>query len=99
MINAIIKGLFWLVTRIFTLIMAPLILTITALFPNLSQTILNINSFLTSGLLYVRSILHLFLIPDSLMILFFNFFIVLNTMFFACITVFFCINVYNKFKL
>lgn len=99
MINAIVKGLFWLITRLFTLIMAPIILTITALFPNLSQTILNMNSFLTQGLLYVRSITRLLLIPDALLVLFFNFFIVLNTIFFAGITVYFIVNVYRTWKL
>lgn len=98
MFNAIIKGIFWLISRLFTMTMAPLIITITALFPNLSTTILNMSSYLTSALTYVRSILHLFLVPDALMLFFFNFIVILNTMFFTTIAFYFIVNVYKKFK-
>ena len=38
MINAIIKGIFFLITKLFDFLLSPIILLITALFPSLTST-------------------------------------------------------------
>lgn len=45
MINAIIKGIFSLITSLFNALLSPIISLITALFPNLSDMFSNISTF------------------------------------------------------
>lgn len=99
MINAIIKGIFTLILMMFNLIFSPIISIITSLFPTLANLFTYLSNFLTISLTYVRSILSLLLINDTMIITLFDYFVILYTIYLTVLTVKFAINIYNKFKL
>ena len=66
MINAIIKGIFYLVTKLFDLLFSPILSVIFTLFPSLSSYFSYITNFLSMCFTYVRSILSLLLINDTM---------------------------------
>lgn len=51
------------------------------------------------SLTYVRSILSLLLINDTMIITLFDYFVVMYTIYLTVLVVKFAINIYNKFKL
>lgn len=99
MINAIIKGIFSLIMLMFNLIFTPIISLITALFPALGSMFSYLSNFIVLSLTYVRSILSLLLINDTMIVTLFDYFIILYTIYITVIIVKFAITIYNKFKL
>lgn len=99
MINAITKGIFFLITKMFNLIFTPIFALISSLFPDLSVAFSSVSYYLNLGLTYVSSILRLLMIDRSALIVLFNYFITMYTIYIAMLTVRFAINIYNKFKL
>lgn len=99
MINAIVKGIFFLITKLFDFLLSPIILVITGLFPNLSDLFTHLSTFLGYCFTYVRSILSLLLINDTMITTLFDYFIILYTIYLTVLSVRFAINIYNKFKL
>lgn len=99
MINAIIKGIFYLITKLFDLLFAPIISVITALFPSLSIYFSYITNFLSMCLTYVRSILSLLLINDTMITALFDYFLILYSIYLVVLSIRFAINIYNKFKI
>lgn len=99
MINAIIKGIFFLVTKLFDFLLSPIILLITGLFPTLTNMFTHISTFLSLCFTYVRSILSLLLINDIMITTLFDYFIILYSIYLIVLAVRFGINIYNKFKL
>lgn len=99
MINAIIKGIFYLITKLFDLLFAPILSVIFALFPSLSNYFSYITNFLNMAFTYVRSILSLLLINDSMITSLFDYFIILYSIYLVVLTIRFAINIYNKLKI
>lgn len=99
MINSIIKGIFFLVTKLFDLLFAPIISVITALFPSLSTYFSYITNFLSMCFTYVRSILSLLLINDTMITALFDYFLILYSIYLIVLSIRFAINIYNKFKI
>ena len=99
MINAIVKGIFFLITKMFDILLSPIILLITALFPNLSDMFSHLSTFLGYCFTYVRSILSLLLINDTMITTLFDYFIILYSIYLIVLAIRFGINIYNKFKL
>lgn len=99
MINAIIKGIFSLIMMLFNLIFSPIINIITSLFPSLGNLFTYLSNFIVISLTYVRSVLSLLLINDSMIITLFDYFVILYTIYLTVLVVKFAINIYNKFKL
>lgn len=99
MINLLIKGIFWIITQLFNLLTAPIIATITVLFPSLSSFFNSISVFLGYAFTYIRSILNLLLIPDPLIIALFDYFVILYSIFIGIQAYKFAINIYNKLKI
>lgn len=99
MINAIIKGIFSLIMMMFNLLFSPLISFITSLFPALGNLFTYLSNFIVMSLTYVRSVLSLLLINDTMIITLFDYFIILYTIYLTILVVKFAINIYNKFKL
>lgn len=99
MINAIIKGIFFLITKLFDFLLSPIILVITSLFPDLSSLFNYLSTFLGYCFTYVRSILSLLLINDTMITTLFDYFIILYSIYLTVLAVRFAINVYNKFKI
>ena len=99
MINAIIKGIFNLITSLFNALISPVVSVITGLFPSLSSFFTSISTFLSYCFTYVRSILSLLCISDTLIIAFFDYFIILYTIHITALAIKFGLTVYNKLKI
>lgn len=99
MINAIIKGIFNLITMLFDALLSPVVSVITALFPQ-TQTFINaILSFFNYCFTYIRSILNLICIPDTFIVAFFDYLVILYTIHITIIIIKFALTVYNKLKI
>lgn len=98
MINAIIKGIFNLISSLFDALLSPLISVITALFPSLTPFFTSITSFFSYAFTYVRSILSLLCIPDTLILGLFDYFVILYTIHITVLAIKFALNIYNKLK-
>lgn len=99
MINTLIKGIFYVITRLFDIIFSPFLSLIFGLFPSLSTYFNYITNFLSYCLTYVRSILSLLLINDTMITALFDYFIILYSIYLIVIVVRFAINIYNKLKI
>ena len=99
MINAIIKGIFYLITKLFYLLFSPVLTLIFTLFPSLSSYFTYITNFLNMCFTYVRSILSLLLINDSMITALFDYFLILYSIYLIVLTIRFAINIYNKLKI
>lgn len=98
MINLLVKAIFFVITKLYSIILTPFLVLITGLFPSLSQYFSSITTFLNYALTYVRSILRLLLIPNEVILLLFNYFAILYTVYITTLTVRFAINLYKKLK-
>lgn len=99
MINAIIKGIFSLIGSLFNVLLSPIISLVTALFPSLGDMFTNISTFLGYCFTYVRSILSLLCISDTLIITFFDYLVVCYTIYLTILGIRFALTVYNKLKI
>lgn len=99
MINVIIKGIFYVITKLFDIIFSPILTAIFALFPSLSDYFSYLLDFLSMSLTYVRSILSLVLINDTMITALFDYFLILYSVYLTVIVIRFAINVYNKLKI
>lgn len=99
MIGTIIKGIFGLIMKLFDLLLSPILIVIYALFPSLEEYFTHISSFLTYCFTYVRSILSLILINDTMITALFDYIIILYTIHITMLAIRFIITVYNKFKI
>lgn len=99
MINAIVKGIFSLINTLFSALLSPIISVITALFPSTATFFSSISVFLSYCFTYIRSILQLLCIDDTIIIAFFDYLVILYTIYTTVIVIKFAITVYNKFKL
>lgn len=98
MINLLVKAIFFVITKLYSIILTPFLAIITALFPSLSQYFNYIITFLRYCFTYVRSILRLLLIPDNAVLMLFNYFAILYTIYITTLTIRFAINLYKKLK-
>lgn len=99
MINAIVNGIFSLIINLFNTLLSPIISAITVLFPDINTYFSYINTFLNYSLTYVSTILDLFLIPRSALVLLFDYFIICYSIHLLSSSIKFGITIYNKFKL
>lgn len=98
MINAIFKGIFWLITKFFNILVSPFVLLITALFPSVANYFSRISTYLYYCTTYVRSILSLLLIDDSMITALFDYFAIIYSIWTIMLAIKFALNIYNKFK-
>lgn len=99
MINAIIKGIFNLITSLFNALLSPVISAITSLFPSLSTFFISITTFLNYCFTYVRSVLSLLCISDTIIIAFFDYIIICYSIYLVVLAIRFGLTVYNKLKI
>lgn len=99
MINAIVNGIFKLVISLFNVLLSPIISAITVLFPDVSIYFGYITTFLNYCITYVSTVIDLFLIPRSAIVLLFDYFVICYSIYLLSISIKFGITVYNKFKI
>lgn len=99
MINAIIKGIFNLITSLFSALLSPVISVVTSLFPSVSTFFTAITTFLGYCFTYVRSVLSLLCISDTIIVAFFDYLAILYTIYITVLAIRFALTVYNKLKI
>lgn len=99
MINNLIKGLFYIITKLFDILFSPILSAIFALFPSLGSYFNHITNFLTYCFTYLRSVLALLLINDTMISAIFDYFFILYSIYLIALVVRFAINIYNKLKI
>lgn len=99
MINAIVSGIFKLITSLANLLVTPFITAILALFPQLEPVLSNITSFLAQMVTYVPLIIDLALIPKTAVVLLFDYFLIKYSVHLLQQAISFTIRIYNYFKL
>lgn len=99
MINAIVQGIFNLILNLFNAIFSPVISGVMSLFPSLGNYFWYITTFLNQALDYCSVALDLLLVPRYAMVLLFDYFAIVYSIYLLSISVKFVITVYNKFKI
>lgn len=99
MINLIIEGVFYVITKLFDLIFSPVLNVLFSLFPNLGTASIKIYDFILLALDNVGVVLDIFLVPKDAIIFLFDYFVILYTIFILIRGVRFALNIYNKFKI
>ncbi len=98
MINLLVKAIFFVITKLFDIIMTPFVAGITALFPDLSTSFFYLNNFLNMCLEYFITVCKLCLIPQGALIMLFDFFLILSAIFVIKQSISLVTTIYNKFK-
>lgn len=103
MLNIIIKAVFFVITKLFSIILSPILTIIIALFPNLAQITTGATDFMTTYIFpyvtFVMQILeNLVFLPHWLVVFLFDYFLIKYTIFITIQAVRFGIQVYNKLK-
>ena len=99
MISALFKGIFNLISKLFSLLLAGVLSVVISLIPGVDIYFSYITSFLTQALTFVGTILDIFLIPRGALILIFDYLALLSSMYLAVVGTKFVINIYQKFKI
>lgn len=99
MINAIIKGLFSIITKIANVILSPIIAVITALFPDLGVAITNVMSYMVLMVTYIPLALDFMMIPRDAIVFLFDYYVIKYTIYLSVRAVKSAITVYNKLKI
>lgn len=99
MIKLLIKGIFWVVTKLFDIIFSPVLSVIFGLFPAVGSFFQHITEFLQLALTYVRTVLNLVCINNDMIVAIFDYFIILYSIWLSMLAVRFAVKIYNKFKI
>ena len=98
MINLFVKAIFFVITKLFDIIMTPFVSAITVLFPDVAVAFSYFNNFLTMCLEYMVTVCKLCLVPQGALILLFDFFLILSAIFIIKQSISLVTTIYNKFK-
>ena len=98
MLQILIKFVFKLVVKVFTIILTPLLSVVFALFPDISRFLSYIFTFFDYCSGYVTNVRRLLLIPNDLFLLFFDYIAIRYSIYLGIKAFNFIINVYNKLK-
>ena len=98
MVNAIIKGLFYVITSICGLILSPIISVISNAFPSLGNALINVTAYFTQFLTYVPLCLSLLGISREPIIFLFDYYIIKYYFYIAVRGVRAIVKLYNKLK-
>lgn len=99
MISALFKGIFSLISKLFSLLLAGVLSVVISLIPGVDSYFSHITNFLNQALTYVSTILDFFLIPRGAITLLFDYLAILSSMYLAVIGIKFVIKIYQKFKI
>ena len=98
MLNIIIKALFWIIGKIGDIVLAPILLLINTLLPDLNININAIFSYLEQGFQYIPFFLKVFMIPASLIQLVIIIFTTIVSIIVGLRVYRFILKIYTKFK-
>lgn len=103
MLNLLIKAVFTIITKLFSLILQPILAVVLVLFPDLSQIVSTILNFFNNYVFVYISFLvkmleHLVFLPHWLITFLFDYYLIKYTIYITVQAVRFGIQVYNKLK-
>lgn len=98
MLNVLVKGIFYVITSLFNLIFSPFFTALYALFPDLATYFNYITTFLNTALTYVSALLNLLCIPETVIVLFFDYLLIKYSIYLINISIKFTIKVYTLLK-
>lgn len=98
MLQVLIKGIFYILTKMFSLLLSPFFALIYALFPDVSVYFSYINDFLTTAFTYFSSAIHLSLVPQTALILLFDYYLIKFSIYLIRTTMKFSIKIYTLLK-
>ncbi len=103
MLSMLIKVVFTIITKLFSVILQPILSVILALFPDLSQIVNTILTFFNNYVFHYVSFLlkmleNLVFLPHWLIVFLFDYFLIKYTIHITVQAVRFGIQVYNKLK-
>lgn len=99
MINAIIKGLFSIITKIASVILSPIVAIITGLFPSLGTAITNVLAYFVIMFQFIPLALQFLMIPREAVIFLFDYYVIKYTIYISVRAVKSALVVYNKLKI
>lgn len=98
MLNVIIKAVFFIINKVFTVITAPLFIAINALFPDLGSHFAHISNFIDLAFTYVNYVATFLFIPKVVYNMFFSYLLIKYTILITVKAVKFIIKIYDKLK-
>lgn len=98
MINIIVKAILWLVNQVYNILMSPILLLASTLFPDLTSSFTYISNFINGALSYVVVTRDLMMIPISVFTIFLNYLLIKFTIFVAMQSYKFGVRIYKTFK-
>lgn len=98
MLEKLFEFVFQLITKVADILLSPLILGISALFPDVSSYFGYINNFLDLALTYVHFLANVLLIPRGAITLFFSYLLIKYSIYLVKIAFNFVIKIYNILK-
>ena len=103
MLDMLVKFIFTIVTKLFSIIISPIVSVITALFPDFSTITTTIINFLNNQVFdYISFLVHmlenLVFLPHWLLVFLFNYYVIKVTIYVTIQGVRFGLAVYNKLK-
>lgn len=98
MINIIVKAILWLVNQVYNILMSPILLLASTLFPDLTSSFTYISNFINSALQYIVVSRDLMLIPINVFTIFLNYLLIKFSLFVAMQSYKFGVRIYKTFK-
>lgn len=98
MLDTLVTFIFYLITSVYSILFAPFISVIFTLFPDLSNIILHITSFIPTIFSYFLTVMELMLIPRGCFILLFDYFAIKYAIYLINVTIKLSVKIYHIFK-
>lgn len=98
MLQTLLNGIFWLVTKLAEVIVLPFIAGITALFPATGTMINYITSYISQALKYITAVRQFVGIPVGIITMLFDYYAIKYSIYLLKLGINFAVNIYNKFK-
>lgn len=98
MLQIIIKAIFFIIAKIYDLVLSPFFSVIFALFPTVATYFSYITTFLNSAFTYFATCLDLLCIPRTALLLLFDYYAIKYSIYLIRISLKFSIKVYNMLK-
>lgn len=99
MVNAIVKGLFYVISMIASAIMSPIVSIITSLFPDLQTAITNVTQYFNTIVTFIPLCLELSMIPRTAIVFLFDYYLIKYAIYLGVASVKAIITIYNKLKM
>ena len=98
MINKLIEGIFYIITKIFDILFTPFFSALFSLFPSLTTYYYYVVNFLQQAVTYVGFFTNSLFFPTGFLVAIFDYFAIKYSIFILARSVKFIVNVYNKLK-